>query len=798
MSSESIRRFKATLPRPLKMRSKPAKATPADAEDDSGPSKTDNRLWVTGRKFAFLSARIDAWKAASEINERPAFYDRITAVWIAMWGWDCPLEQDSAPANENPSDADIAQVLSSLQECSPAEVLRRQRLYSELRTHISRWFRHHGQKSLKGQKTDPVAKVLADFTQAAFKPPRRLSAFHYYLSTHYEAELKDAVDREYERLCAEAVQAGKNLPKKIAISNPIAVRAYEKKPEAFKKLMEEGAERDYQEKLARHQASSSKNKDPTTPEEYHQELEACQHWLSAFAEHVSRRVGMNVTILLAGPIGEKGGEIGVRCINVGKSKGLVPMVWPDFDQGTYNAVTKSMIKFAHTCFSADECRARALPGTISMEHTAASSSAPTPMHEQNSDPGSTYAAPPSLARPSTPSTSLPASEPFSALPNASSAPQPSSSPHHPRSPSTPRLKPTAPTLSPTTSLLAHAATRIQHARARSLSAAPTTPSPLRQSSIPFTRDDSPSPPRPPVSRRLSAPPTIGNIHPSDSDAEGESFEGLDGSGDAAMFVNPDEDFFAPLPSSVPRLLHDAVEQRNEGSVSAQPAGIVGPPSRRDECGSVPRPPAVVFLDDCSEDLKKIAGYLIGDGGWGPRWMQLVSAYVDIERQASFKPSGRLPKATEGRPPEVADWMKHARPLVDYQVNDIHAFGDQWWRWWRANQPAGRKTERHNLPSHRNDAGEPSWRQLAVTGPSGLVLFLLTAAWWGAAVISAEIEHQQAWLDAVEEMNHVFECIKQAVTASDTPGLSEVTPAASGRKRAGQNLDSSKVKRPRKA
>ncbi|KAI9066808.1 hypothetical protein FKP32DRAFT_1601524 [Trametes sanguinea] len=364
MSAESICRFKASLPRPLKLKSRKAAKAKADASesgtsaDDVGPTKQDNRQWASGHKFAYLLARIDAWKEACEVNAVSSFYDRITVAWLAMWGWDRAIEEDCPPLIAEPTDADIENVLSGFEQCSAVELLRRRRVFGDLRLRIQRWFRHHGKKSLKSQKTDPIAQVLADFTQTAFKPPRRLSAFHYYLSTHYDTDLKDIVDKGYDRVCAEAIQAGKDVPKKIALSNSVAARIYETKSDGFKKQMEEGAEKDYQDRLAHFHATAPKNEDPKTAEDYHRELEASQHWLSAFAEHVSRRLGMNVTIFLTGPVGEKGGEIGLRCINAGKSNTLVPMVWPDFDEGTFNAVSSSMIKFAHTCFTADQmCQA---------------------------------------------------------------------------------------------------------------------------------------------------------------------------------------------------------------------------------------------------------------------------------------------------------------------------------------------------------------------------------------------------------------------------------------------------------
>ena len=47
----------------------------------------------------------------------------------------------------------------------------------------------------------------------------------------------------------------------------------------------------------------------TTP---FRELEDASHWMGPLASAMARRLGLNVTILLSGPIGEIGGTVDVR------------------------------------------------------------------------------------------------------------------------------------------------------------------------------------------------------------------------------------------------------------------------------------------------------------------------------------------------------------------------------------------------------------------------------------------------------------------------------------------------------
>lgn len=51
------------------------------------------------------------FKEASELEQISNFYDNITVTWIAMWGWDLPVETGAPPQLQEPLEADIEAIL---------------------------------------------------------------------------------------------------------------------------------------------------------------------------------------------------------------------------------------------------------------------------------------------------------------------------------------------------------------------------------------------------------------------------------------------------------------------------------------------------------------------------------------------------------------------------------------------------------------------------------------------------------------------------------------------------------------
>ncbi|KAJ6478375.1 hypothetical protein C8R45DRAFT_934145 [Mycena sanguinolenta] len=91
------------------------------------------------------------------------------------------------------------------------------------------------------------------------------------------------------------------------------------------------------------------------PEDMAASLENVAYHLQPFVDAIHDRFGMCVSVLLAGPIGIRGGRIGVQSVHAGKIKGLSPANWPTFDWAGFCKVENTMITFAKQCFYA-ECQ----------------------------------------------------------------------------------------------------------------------------------------------------------------------------------------------------------------------------------------------------------------------------------------------------------------------------------------------------------------------------------------------------------------------------------------------------------
>ncbi|TFK78391.1 hypothetical protein K466DRAFT_607034 [Polyporus arcularius HHB13444] len=185
--------------------------------------------------------------------------------------------------------------------------------------------------------------------------------------------------------------------------------------------------------------------------------------------------------------------------------------------------------------------------------------------------------------------------------------------------------------------------------------------------------------------------------------------------------------------------------------------------------------------NCTPDIDRVIEYLMKHESWGPVWEHLVATYVEIERFAQFQTSGSLLSPTEGRPSEVAAWMKRARKLVDFNIDDVDQFGENWLCWWRNNQ-------------------SDDWSALNVTGPNGIRLFLLTLAWWGSTLDEADDDERViVFVDALEEVRVVFDHVLLATSQeSEAVEVDEPeVPASQSRKRRRGTVSSSSVKKAKK-
>ncbi|KAK7020803.1 hypothetical protein R3P38DRAFT_3547985, partial [Favolaschia claudopus] len=99
---------------------------------------------------------------------------------------------------------------------------------------------------------------------------------------------------------------------------------------------------------------------PWSLQTIHETLENAAYYLQPFVDAIQERFGMCASVLLAGPVGMRGGMIGVQSVHAGQTKGLAPMNWPTYDWKGFEQVERSMISFAKECYTQVECDARAV------------------------------------------------------------------------------------------------------------------------------------------------------------------------------------------------------------------------------------------------------------------------------------------------------------------------------------------------------------------------------------------------------------------------------------------------------
>lgn len=56
--------------------------------------RAGNLSWAQGSKDEFLKSHLDDWLEAHKTKRATEFYDRITTVFVTMYGYDLPIKQD--------------------------------------------------------------------------------------------------------------------------------------------------------------------------------------------------------------------------------------------------------------------------------------------------------------------------------------------------------------------------------------------------------------------------------------------------------------------------------------------------------------------------------------------------------------------------------------------------------------------------------------------------------------------------------------------------------------------------------
>ncbi|KAJ7127926.1 hypothetical protein C8R44DRAFT_733329 [Mycena epipterygia] len=323
---------------------------------DVKPGKTG---WVHGTKLVFFQAHKEDFLASAEIKQTGAFYTRMGQLYLKKYGYNVDWNEDLDEDDDVASDVDEDEDIDSL---SVEEGEARAQYFKTLRGKIGVWYNAQYGGSVEKATKAVSFKKLFDKSELEPAAPQKQRYLHYYSSKFYDERIKDRVVARWA-----AVSRRPNHPAMVTVRNAVTKEAWEGETAAFQQEVLAAMESEYQAAKETHERAVS-GEMPKLPAEYNVALNNAIHYVQPFADAMRTRFGMNIAILMCGPVADRGGRIEVRSVHSGMSNGLVPRIWSDFDRAGFDGAQRSFIDFSHQCFTEAECRARSLKGWTEDSH----------------------------------------------------------------------------------------------------------------------------------------------------------------------------------------------------------------------------------------------------------------------------------------------------------------------------------------------------------------------------------------------------------------------------------------------
>ncbi|KAJ7439914.1 hypothetical protein B0H11DRAFT_1689121, partial [Mycena galericulata] len=298
--------------------------------------------WVWGTKLKFLSKRKADWVAVAEDKKTGPFYTKLAKLYVLKYGYDLADDEDFEYDVPDPKDEEADTVIYEV--LSPEEAAFRSEYKKKLCGRLGQWFRGEYGSLLKSDKA-AFSDLFTGILDGAPAKPQRPKMINFFSRKFYDKLVKDRFDDRMAALVRRKARTGEEVPAEINVRNKITKEVWEEQTLAFREDVELQMEREHELAMIGWKASMADS--PTrSPEEIAATLENAAYYLQPFVDAIQQRFGMCATVLLCGPIGKRGGAIGVQSVHAGETKGLAPLKWPKFDSIGFGEVEKSMISFA--------------------------------------------------------------------------------------------------------------------------------------------------------------------------------------------------------------------------------------------------------------------------------------------------------------------------------------------------------------------------------------------------------------------------------------------------------------------
>ncbi|SJL00833.1 uncharacterized protein ARMOST_04147 [Armillaria ostoyae] len=705
----------------------------------SPKKKHGKPTWAVGSCQPFLESQEEDWKTYAKAWKAGDFYELMAKLYIIKYDG-IPSSSDLADVNPNlPTDEEVAawdaaqkeeEKLLMPEELEEKQVeARKTLLYWKSR--MGSWYNWHYNGVQKQDQSQMGAIFDAAIEQA--KKPRRAQHIHVYSDIFYDSVIKPEIQRELD------LKQWKGT--RFELMKTVTRRCWGRETEAVKRLVADRVEQNRRRDLMCSIRSA---------------LTQGGNYVQVIADTLKDRFRLHASILLVGPIGERGGVIEVRSVHSGTT--ATGLTWPKSDPQGFLAVEKSLIKFGLKAFSSAECSSRALKGTgntldqnagtindndtdtemlaltpqepvndILPKGSVSTSTSPTLTSKdaESPRPGPSMVVGDSMATGSSSS--------FIASPTAQTPPIAGKKNAEPSTPSANPLtaKPLA-----------------------SQDGEPTGIDPSGYSGPLVTKPSTSQDGKSSSSAGIDSPGHNGPLATKPSTSQ-------DGESPSSASVNPPHSTGHPATPNTPlntaglNFGADLTDGDNKDSEMI--------PMSEEACADL-----WISVDRGGwySELSKAFNALCRGRAWDLLWTRATDSLIVFERRCGFQEKGKgLPAKL--RPPFIHQFMKEHR-WWDKQrdVGDLKELNKAWWAWWGSFQPAERSQGSFAFKKSQN----VNWSGLErCHGGTGFMLVMGSLLWWGEAIHKDEERGEDwwNWRMALEEFTWALKHIIRTATPNET-------------------------------
>ncbi|KAJ7024591.1 hypothetical protein C8F04DRAFT_1270131 [Mycena alexandri] len=320
--------------------------------------KPGKQSWIFGTKLVFFAARAQEWKDANANGNLGLgeFYTKMTNLYALKYGYEMADHEDLAEDKPDPTDPD-AEILGSA-DLTEEEAAERSATHLQIRKRIAAWY-CRTYRGLEAREKNIFAEIMAGIKSTGPSYPKRAQPIHFYSRKYYEEKVK----ARFEARWATEVQRAEDLempePEAIKIRNAVTKEVFEEETPEFQAELKLAVEAEHVAAVRAWELTSSQADEHNAA-----------YYLEPLANAIRDKFLLNCTILVCGPMGDRGGAIEVRSVHAGTTRGLAPRKWYQSDPAGYDATERCFVKFTEKCFSDEDCLAR----TVGVEQVGATTS----------------------------------------------------------------------------------------------------------------------------------------------------------------------------------------------------------------------------------------------------------------------------------------------------------------------------------------------------------------------------------------------------------------------------------------